>query len=769
MPKTYAARPPRQAQGEAWGESATRKERNCRKWGKNPGVEDVSDRVNRLLALMAAAFGLAASAAERPNLVFIFSDDHALDAISAYGGPLKDLAPTPNLDRLASQGALFTRSYCTNSICGPSRAAILTGKHNHLNGFQDNDNSTFDGSQTTFPKLLRAAGYQTALIGKWHLVSQPQGFDHWEILPGQGSYYNPNFITPDGSVHRKGYCTDIVTDLAIDWLEKGRDKSKPFVLMCQHKAPHRNWSPAIRHLDLFDDVTFPEPDSLFDDYSGRDESLKKQEMTIARHMYWGHDMKFHGPSQLPEHFLDGLPNGEYQRMSPEQKKAWDKAYESENQAFIAAVKAGKIQGDDITRWKFQRYIKDYLRCIRAVDENVGRLLDHLDKSGLAENTVVIYSSDQGFYLGEHGWYDKRWMFEESLAMPFMVRWPGVIRPGTRSEAMIQNIDYAPTFLEMAGLPVPVAMQGRSLVPVFKASGTAPEDWRDAIYYAYTGEGTHRVAAHDGVRTERYKLMYFPGTKTWNLFDLEKDPGEMKSVHADPAYAQVLEEMKGRYAELRKQYLVSAATVPAHRKNEAWWKQRHEAKAAEARRGGHEVVFIGDSITQGWEGPGKAVWDRFYGKRKALNLGFSGDRTEHVLWRLMNGEMEDVDPKLFVLMIGTNNTGHRQDDPADTALGVKLIIDLLRDRCPEAKILLLGVFPRDEKPDGRLRQINDAVNSRLSTYADGTQVRWLDLSGKFLTDDGILTREVMPDFLHPKGPGYQIWADAMEPVMVEMLK
>ncbi|MFM2241377.1 MAG: hypothetical protein RLZ97_232, partial [Verrucomicrobiota bacterium] len=430
--------------------------------------------ISRMAALAMVSW---AAAAERPNIVFIFSDDHALNAISAYGGPLKNLAPTPNIDRLASQGALFTRSYCCNSICGPSRAAILTGKHSHLNGFQDNDQSTFDGAQTTFPKLLRAAGYQTALVGKWHLISNPQGFDHWEILPGQGSYYNPDFITPTGTVGREGYCTDIITDLAIDWLEKGRDPSKPFVLMCQHKAPHRNWSPALRHADLFDDMTFPEPDSLFDDYAGRDESLKKQEMTIARHMYWGHDMKFHGPPQFPEHFLGGLPNGEYARMTAAQKEAWDAAYEDENKAFIADVKSGRLKGDDITRWKYQRYIKDYLRCIRAVDENVGKLLDYLDKAGLTDNTVVIYSSDQGFYLGEHGWYDKRWMFEESLAMPFLIRWPEVIDAGSRSTAMIQNIDYAPTFLEMAGAPIPADMQGKSIVPILMGEGKTPDGWR----------------------------------------------------------------------------------------------------------------------------------------------------------------------------------------------------------------------------------------------------------------------------------------------------
>ncbi|WP_193211749.1 sulfatase/phosphatase domain-containing protein [Luteolibacter marinus] len=708
--------------------------------------------------------GTALSAPERPNILFLFSDDHALNAISAYGGPLKDLAPTPNIDRIANEGAVFTRSYCCNSICGPSRAAILTGKHSHINGFLDNDKARFDGSQTTFPKLLRKAGYQTALIGKWHLVTRPTGFDHWEILPGQGSYYNPDFITPTGKKHEAGYATDIITDKAIRWLDQERDKSKPFVMMCQHKAPHRNWSPAPRHLGLFKDVTFPEPASFRDDYANRSATLGEQEMTVARHMSWAHDMKFKGPNLFPDTFTQ-IGNGEYARMTPAQKESWDAAYEPENQAFIADMKAGKLDEKTVTSWKYQRYIKDYLRCVRAVDENVGRMLDYLDKSGLAKNTLVIYSSDQGFYLGEHGWYDKRWMFEESLSMPFIARWPGVVKPGTRNDTLIQNIDYAPTFLEAAGVEVPAAIQGKSLIPVLK--GETPDDWRKAIYYFYSGEATHHVPAHDGVRSERYKLMYFPVTGEWNLFDLEKDPHEMQSVHADPAYAPVLAEMQETYSKLRASYHMSAATVPANRFGEDWWKKRHEAKVPLAKKGGHDLVFIGDSITQGWEGHGKATWEKYYGKRNALNLGYSGDRTEHVLWRLMNGELENVDPKLFVMMIGTNNTGHRQDPAEQTADGIKLILDLLRDRKPDAKILLLSIFPRDEKPDGKLRQLNNAINARIKEYADGDMIHWLDVSGTFLTADGILPKETMPDFLHPQTAGYDMWAKSIEAKVAEL--
>ena len=498
---------------------------------------------------------ISSLAAEQPNILFIFSDDHALQAISAYGGRFKDIAPTPNIDRLAKQGAVFERSYCANSICGPSRACILTGKHSQINGFIDNNSSKFNGAQPTFPKYLQSAGYETAVVGKWHLVSQPTGFNYWEILPGQGSYHNPDFIQMDGSTKRiDGYVTDIITDKSLDWLKNRRDKKKPFVLMSQQKAPHRNWSPAERHYKLFDGVNMPEPETLFDDYANRSETLKKQEMTLEKDFWWGHDLLLHGQPTDPR-FQKGMVNGEYKRMNSTQQAAFDQAYGAENQKLIDDLAAGKLNDKDVTRWKYQRYIKNYLRCIRAVDENVGRLLDYLDEAGLAENTIVIYSSDQGFYLGEHGWYDKRWMFEESLAMPFLIRWPGVVKPGVRSKALIQNIDYAPTFLEAAGVEIPDDIQGRSIVPVLKNAGQAPTDWRKGIYYYYSGEATHRVAAHNGVRNDRYKLFHLPKTDEWQLFDLEKDPQEMKSVHDDPAYAPVLAEMKKLHQDLRAQYKV----------------------------------------------------------------------------------------------------------------------------------------------------------------------------------------------------------------------
>jgi N-acetylglucosamine-6-sulfatase len=496
---------------------------------------------------------LSCQAAQKPNIVFIFSDDHALQAISAYGGRFKDIAPTPNIDRLAQQGAIFERSYCTNSICGPSRACVLTGKHSHINGFIDNDNGRFDGSQPTFPKYLQKAGYQTAMIGKWHLVTKPTGFDHWEILPGQGSYYNPDFLQMDGTTKRfEGYCTDLITDKALDWLKNQRDKDKPFVLMCQHKAPHRNWVPAERHYKLFEGVKMPEPETLFDDYANRSAALKQQQMSLDEDFWWENDLLLPGAATDPR-FRNGIVNGEFKRMTQDQKAAFDQAYGEENQKLIDDLAAGKLSDADVMRWKYQRYIKNYLRCVRGVDEGVGRVLDYLDASGLAENTIVIYSSDQGFYLGEHGWYDKRWMFEESFAMPFLIRWPGVVKPGVRSQALIQNIDYAPTFLEAAGVEVPSDIQGRSLVPVLKNEGKAPADWRKAIYYFYSGEGTHRVAAHDGVRNDRYKLFFLPRISEWQLFDLEKDPQELKSLHEDPAYATVLAEMKDLYQQLRRQY------------------------------------------------------------------------------------------------------------------------------------------------------------------------------------------------------------------------
>lgn len=515
-------------------------------------------RIVCLLVLLSASHGVAQ---DRPNILFLFSDDHAIKAISAYGGPLADVAPTPNIDRIANEGAIFQNSFCANSICGPSRACILTGKHSHKNGFMRNGNS-FDASQWTVAKALQQGGYSTAVIGKWHLKSNPVGFDHWEVFPGQGSYYNPVFIQMDGSQKKfEGYATDLTTDKAVDWLDR-RDDSKPFFLMCQHKAPHRTFAPALRHLGTYDDVEISEPSSLFDDYANRSATLAKNEMEIDRHMDWAYDVKVRknerGDVKLPKPDRYGTP--EYNRMTDAQKKVWDAHFSPANQKFLADFKAGRLSDDDIVRWKYRRYMRNYLSTVKSVDENVGRMLKYLDDNGLAENTIVIYSSDQGFFLGEHGWYDKRWMFEESFRMPFVARWPSVIKPGSRPEQLIQNIDYAPTFLDIANLETPVEVQGRSLMPLMKGETL---DWRRSLYYAYYELGEHAVPQHFGVRTETHKLFYIPQTKEWNLFDLQRDPQEMRSVHDDDSYKQVRAELQQELTKLRNDF--EAPPYPAAKK------------------------------------------------------------------------------------------------------------------------------------------------------------------------------------------------------------
>ena len=715
------------------------------------------------------ALSLPALSAQRPNIVFIFTDDHALEAISAYGERFDEIAPTPQIDRIAKEGMLFERSYCGNSICGPSRATILTGKHSHMNGFMDNNFSRFDGSLPTFPKMLQNAGYETAVIGKWHLISNPTGFDHWEILPDQGNYYNPHFIQMDGSRKRfEGYVTDLVVDKSLDWLKNRKDKSKPFVLMTQQKAPHRNWIPAERHMKLFDGIEIPEPGSLFDDYKNRVTAVAKQQMTIAKDFEWGHDMLLRGTPADPR-FGKELGNHEYPRMSEAQKKTFDEAYGEENKALLGKLKDG-MGDEELTRWKYQRYMKNYLRCIRAVDENIGRMLDYLDESGLAENTIVIYSSDQGFYLGEHGWYDKRWMFEQSLSMPFIIRWPGIVKPGVRSKAMIQNIDYAPTFLDVAGAAIPEDMQGTSLVPVLKNEGQAPAGWRDAIHYQYSGELTHNVAAHDGVRNDRYKLMRFPDTDEWMLFDLEKDPQEMRNVVAEKEYEPVLKDMRALYDSLRKKYQVTTSTYPQQRWKEGWWKQRWDQKNEEANSAGAkeaQVVFLGDSITQAWENEGKAAWDKHFAPLGAVNWGYSGDRTEHLIWRLQNGNIQRLSPKAAVILIGTNNTGQSKRPAAETVAAIRRTLDDLSWKWPDTRIILMSVFPRAEKADNPLRKINDEINEQLKPLADGKRIHLLDINAKFMDSEGTLNTGLLPDQLHLSPAAYEIWAEALAPKLKEI--
>ena len=500
----------------------------------------------------ASAYTDGASADEAPNILFIFSDDHALNSISAYEGTLAAAAPTPNIDRIAKEGALFRNSFCANSICGPSRACILTGKHSHINGFMRNSRSPFNQAQWTFPKTLQSAGYQTAVIGKWHLKSDPVAFDYWEVLPGQGNYYNPAFRQMDGSKKQfEGYATDLTTDKAINWLE-GRNKGKPFMLMCQHKAPHRTFAPALRHLGSLDGVEIPEPKTLFDNYANRSKTLASNEMEIDRHMTWTYDLKVRKEQREGYHLSSFREYGspEYNRMTEDQKKKWDAHFAPRNKEFIASMKAGEIDAKQLVSWKYQRYIRNYLETVKAVDDSVGRLLKYLDDNGLAENTVVIYSSDQGFYLGEHGWFDKRWMFEESFKMPFVIRWPGKIKPGSRPEALIQNIDYAPTFLEMANQKVPQEIQGKSLMPVLMDEKA---EVRESLYYAYYELGEHAVPQHFGVRTKTAKLFYLPKTDEWQMFDLVSDPDEMTSVYGKPKYAELQTELTTEYHRLRKKF------------------------------------------------------------------------------------------------------------------------------------------------------------------------------------------------------------------------
>ncbi len=465
---------------------------------------------------------------QSPNVLFIFCDDLTCQSISAYGEN-RHLLDTPNIDRIAQQGMRFDRCLVTNSICGPSRATILTGKYSHLNGFYNNSNCKFDGSQQTFPKLMQQAGYATAMIGKWHLVTDPTGFDFWHILPGQGLYYNPPMIRNGEKAKYSGYTTDIITDLSIEWL-KNRDQTKPFLLMSQHKAPHREWAPALRHLGWDNDRVYPEPPTLFDDFVGRSKAVSDHDMGIDR-TFTDLDAKLIPASN----------------MTDEQLKEWNAYYEPRNEAFR---KAG-LTGKDLVRWRYQRYMHDYLACVKAVDENVGRMLDCLAEEDLADNTVVVFTSDQGFFLGEHGWFDKRWIFEESLRSPLMVRWPGTTKPGSVNSNIVSLIDFAETFLDIAGQDQPADMQGRSIVPLCK--GETPADWRKSLYYHYYEFPVpHRVRPHVGVITDRYKLVHYykPDVDDWELLDREKDPLEVTDFYNDPAYATTVKELHAELDRLR---------------------------------------------------------------------------------------------------------------------------------------------------------------------------------------------------------------------------
>ncbi|PKV62942.1 sulfatase family protein [Pontibacter ramchanderi] len=474
--------------------------------------------------------------AKRPNIVIIVSDDHAYQAISAYGG---NLMQTPSIDRIAREGAIMNKAYVTNSICGPSRAVILTGKYSHKNGFKDNENSSFDGSQNTFVKELGHNGYQTAWVGKWHLETEPQGFDYWKILPGQGHYFNPDFINMDGSRERiEGYVSSLTQDVAEEWLDS-RDKTKPFALVIGHKATHRTWMPDLNDMGIFDGKTFPLPANFYDHYKNR-EAATVQDMTIDKTMIMGYDLKM-----FPDY--DKISDGNITRMT-EAQRARFKAY---YKPIYEDLMAQNLQGKALVEWKFQRYMRDYLATAASMDRSIGRMLDYLDQHGLAENTLVLYLSDQGFYMGEHGWFDKRFMYEESFRTPMVVRWPAVVKPGSQLGQFVMNLDIAPTMLHAAGVRIPNEMQGESFLKYLqqpRAKG------REAMYYHYYENGEHAVSPHFGIRTERYKLIrFYKRVESWELYDLEKDPQEMNNLYGQKGYEKITAKLRSQLREMIKKY------------------------------------------------------------------------------------------------------------------------------------------------------------------------------------------------------------------------
>ncbi len=489
---------------------------------------------------------------ERPNIIFIMSDDHAYQAISAYDNSLIE---TPNIDRIAEMGMLFTNASVTNSICAPSRATILTGKHSHINGKIDN-HFPFDTTNVTFPQILQEAGYQTAMFGKLHFGNNPKGFDQFKILPGQGAYYNPDFITKEeGRINIKGYTTDIITDMTLDWFDNERDPEKPFLLMYLHKAPHRSWLMAERHMEEFLGKTFPVPETLFDDYAERP-AADEAEMSILKHMSWAGDSKIF-PEVMDEMNLDeiGIDKLRFEyatnRFDSAQLAAFKTAYEPMNREFASAYP--EMNEEELMKWRYQRYMQDYLGTIKAVDENVGRLMDYLEANNLMENTIIVYTSDQGFYLGEHGWFDKRFVYDESFKTPLIVAWPGKVQAGSSSDEMVQNLDFAQTFLDAAGVEAPADMQGESLLPILTGK---MEDWtREAVYYHYYEyPAEHMVNRHYAIVTKEYKLIhYYFDLDYWELIDRKKDPKELSNFYDDPEYAEVQERLHTELDQIREKY------------------------------------------------------------------------------------------------------------------------------------------------------------------------------------------------------------------------
>ena len=528
--------------------------------------------------LLAAPVLAAAIPPARPNILFIMSDDHGKQAISCYGSSLTpSLAPslimTPGIDRIAREGMRFDRSSVTNAICGPSRAVMLTGKHSHINGFVTNENK-FDGAQQTFPKLLQAAGYRTEIIGKWHLESDPTGFDHWDVLVGQGDYWNPTFIVDGVKTKREGHVTDIIHHEAIERLDAlaagAKERGQPFALLVHHKAPHRNWMPQPRYYQLFNGIKIPEPATLFDDYAGRSVASSMQKMQVSRDLSWDYDLKVSTrhlhpvdpaapavPGVKPDP-LDQWMATELSRLPLAAREAMHASYAPENDALAAAI--GSMDARALTSWKFQRYAKDYLRTAQGVDDSVGALLAELDRLAIADNTLVVYTSDQGWFLGEHGWFDKRWMYEESFRMPLVLRWPRVAAAGGVSAELVQNLDFAPTFLEAAGAAIPADLQGKSMLPLLRAGGATDKRFRDAVYYRFEeSNGPHTVPRHEGVATARYKLIRFldlksaDGSPVLELYDLEADPDERTSLADRADHAALQAELLSKLEALRAQY------------------------------------------------------------------------------------------------------------------------------------------------------------------------------------------------------------------------
>jgi arylsulfatase A-like enzyme len=515
--------------------------------------------IRLLLALLCITGSAFAQSRQRPNIIFIFSDDHDADAISAYN---KQLISTPGIDRISKEGMRFNKHFASNAICAPARATILTGKFSHMNGHKDN-RTPFDTAQYLFPKQLQKAGYQTALVGKWHLHTLPAGFDFWEVLPGQGQYYRPRFITMknDTVAYPNAYATTLTTEKAKNWLSN-RDQSKPFMLMVNHKAPHRNWWPEYQHAVHFSRISIPEPPSLYADTTGKGKAYREQQMRILEDMTLGTDLK------IDPAYYDDIPHLKTTDSDRKGYHAFMAAIPPELRTKFIALYAerGKIlqqlkpRGKELLKWKYQWYMQDYLACIASVDESVASLLQYLDSTGLAENTVVMYSSDQGFYLGENGWFDKRFMYDVSMQSPLLIKWKGVVKPGSVNNDLTQNIDIAPTILDIAGEKIPEEVQGISLRP-FLLGKPSPVKRSSLYYHYYEFPVDHHVYPHLGIRSDRYKLIYFYTIDEWELYDLKKDPQESRNIYADPSNKSLLIQLKKELIEKKALYKDTEVVIP----------------------------------------------------------------------------------------------------------------------------------------------------------------------------------------------------------------